>query len=154
MNGLKTLLKSKHSFLQYAMTVSLGGLAFLVDISVFWALTFVLTWHYLIGTSIGMICGFVLSYAGSKYLIFPTSNTDNLKEFYRFFLVFLGGLALNNALLWALVEYMSLYAMTAKIISTVIISIWNFLMRKHFVFTGTQHEKPYVKSSSSQLGGL
>jgi len=68
-------------------------------------------------------------------IVWVFKTTGNFKrEITLFVIIGLGGLILNEIIIWLLVEKVSLYYMIAKAIAVVIVLVWNFGMRKKFVF--------------------
>jgi putative flippase GtrA len=59
---------------------------------------------------------------------------------YEIALVFLVsgiGLALNQAILWACVEFAGLGLLVSKLAATAVVFSWNYLSRRHFIFGAT-----------------
>ena len=52
------------------------------------------------------------------------------KEFIIFVVLSLGGLLLNQVMMYVFVDYMNVYYMLAKIVATAIVMIYNFISRK------------------------
>ena len=82
-------------------------------------------------------CGFVLA-ASSNYILnriwtFESKNSEIATEYFSFFAISLIGLGLNNLFLWVLSDKLKLNFYLSKIIATVIVTLWNFLM--NFLFT-------------------
>ena len=82
-------------------------------------------------------CGFVLA-ASSNYILnriwtFESKNSEIATEYFSFFAISLIGLGLNNLFLWILSDKLKLNFYLSKIIATVIVTLWNFLM--NFLFT-------------------
>jgi putative flippase GtrA len=59
---------------------------------------------------------------------------QNARQFVKYFLVVMQGLVLDYLLLKLLVLYASMHPTVAKIISTVIVLVLNYLLQKYFTF--------------------
>jgi putative flippase GtrA len=64
----------------------------------------------------------------------------------------LGGLVVNQIVLWALVEFTAADYRIAKVIAIAITVIWNFFTRKHLVFRNrVVAEQPATEYSKENL---
>lgn len=119
---------------RYALS---GGLAFLVDFGLLWFVTDVLGLHYLIGACIGYIAGLIITYLLSISWIFDYRRMNSqAAEFSVFVLIGLAGLGLTQGLMYVFTDLwlgQDLY-MVSKIITTVIVSLFNFAMKKFLLF--------------------
>ena len=119
--------------IQFFRYIFVGGVATVVDMGSLFLLTSYFGVHYLISAAIAFILGVATNYLISIAWIFK--STGNLKkEITLFVIIGVGGLALNEIIIWLLVEEVNLYYMLAKAIAVVIVLIWNFGMRRKFVF--------------------
>lgn len=111
-----------------------GVLALLVDASVLWALATLVGIHYLVAATAGMVAGIVLQFFACRGVIFPRTGRPVLVEAFLFSLVFVVGVCLNNAIMYALVETAGAQLLVAKLAATVIVFVANFVLRKWVVF--------------------
>lgn len=66
---------------------------------------------------------------------FRESKISNRKlEFILFGLIGLIGLGLNNLFIYLLTDLMGLYYMVSKLVTAVLVYLWNFLGRRYFLF--------------------
>lgn len=115
-----------------------GGIAFVVDFSILYLLTDIIGLHYLIGATCGFCAGLVITYLGSIFWIFSEHRIENSKsEFAIFASIGVVGLMLTNLFMWILSdpEILGVNHLIAKIITTVIVTLWNFLAKKYILFT-------------------
>lgn len=115
-----------------------GGLATIIDMTILWAITSVLGWHYQIGVGCGYLVGLIITYLMATLWIFNEHRTDKKwLEFLGFTVIGLIGLGCTHILMWLLVDcWMGKdYYMIAKIITVAIVSILNFILKKHILFT-------------------
>lgn len=125
--------KNQDTRIQFFRYIFVGGVATIIDMGSLYVFTSMVGIHYLISAAIAFVFGVMANYLMSIVWVFKT--TGNFKrEITLFVIIGLGGLILNEIIIWLLVEKVSLYYMIAKAIAVVIVLVWNFGMRKKFVF--------------------
>jgi len=83
---------------------------------------------------ITFITGFLLA----KYITFTSSPIKGKTQLLRYMITVAGAIFLNYILLKVLVEYLDIWPTVAKIITTVIVVIYSYIMQRYFTFkTGT-----------------
>lgn len=119
---------------RYALT---GGLAFCVDFGLLWLVTDVVGLHYLVGAAIGYAAGIAITYLLSIKWIFDYRRmSSQAAELGIFVLIGLVGLLLTQGLMYLLTDIWlgrDLY-LVSKIITTVVVSLFNFGMKKWLLF--------------------
>ena len=127
--------KTNHLFVQLVRYFFAGGLAFIIDFCALFILTEYLNIHYLLSAPLAFLLGLVTSYILSIKWVFDKRNISRKSvEFVIFALVGLVGLLLNQVFIWFFTEIMILYYMFSKIISSGIVFLWNFSMKKYLLF--------------------
>jgi len=149
--------RSNNIILQAIKYLFVGGAAFLVDFSVLFLLRLIpfIDKYYLIANSAGVLCGLITNYLLSILWVFPHRTLKSKwLEFLIFSIIGIIGLGLNNLILWAIynilvvIDFKSLLlsflsesvssffikTFIPKAIATVIVLIWNFLLRKFLLF--------------------
>ena len=127
--------KTNHLFVQLVRYFFAGGLAFIIDFCALFILTEYLNIHYLLSAPLAFLLGLVTSYILSIKWVFDKRNISRKSvEFVIFTLVGLVGLLLNQVFIWFFTEIMILYYMFSKIISSGIVFLWNFSMKKYLLF--------------------
>ena len=126
---------NKSFFIKAVRGVFGSGIALAVDVGVMFALIELFSVHYLYAAPIGFSVGCLVNYIASKYYIFEnrSSNSESVTIF-LFVLVGIGGLLLNQLILFIGIDFFSLHALIAKVISASIVFWFNFLIRGFFVF--------------------
>jgi putative flippase GtrA len=120
---------------QFVKYIFAGGFAFIIDISILFLLTEYLNIHYLISGIFGFVAGLIVNYMLSIRWVFDTRNIDNQKiEFSIFTLIGIVGLALNELFLWVFTEYFLIHYLISKLMTVLLIFLWNFGMRKFLLF--------------------
>lgn len=128
---------SKHSALgiQFIKYIFVGGVAFLFDFGTLYFLTDSLGLHYLISAAFAFIVGLNVNYFLAKYLVFKNSKIKDIKTEYSL-IVFISFTALlfNQFFLWFFTSIFGLYYLYSKVIAVGLILIYNFIIRKIFIF--------------------
>lgn len=108
-----------------------GGLAFLVDYGVLWALVDLLGVNYLVASTLSFSVSVIFNYILSSLWVFDCSGNGNkVGEFLVFLVLSILGLLLNLAIMWLSVDILGIHYLIAKVGSTTIVMVYNFLSRK------------------------
>jgi putative flippase GtrA len=127
--------KTDNLFIQLFRYTFVGGLAFVVDFGLLYILTSFLGVYYQISAALSFIAGLLVNYFISILWVFnvKNENRNRIAEFTAFALVGVVGLALNALVIYIFTEWIGLFYMLSKIISTVIVFLWNFLGRRYLI---------------------
>jgi putative flippase GtrA len=127
--------KTNNAFFQLIRYGVSGGIAFVVDFCLLYVLKEYAGFHYLVAGTISFCAGLIVTYLFSIYWIFSVRKFSNRKlEFGIFTLIGAVGIALNFAFLWLFASVIHQHYLLAKIITTVIVTLWNFLAKKYILF--------------------
>lgn len=122
----------KSEFVKYVLA---GGVAFVFDFSITILLYEFLHIHYLVAAGIGIILGMMVSYLLSiKWVFTHRSISDKQIELGVFSLIGIIGFLFHEYLMWFFVENILISVPGSKIIATIIVFIWNYTVRKFFLF--------------------
>ncbi len=110
-----------------------GVIASVVDIGVLVFLKEILSADVLISSAISFSVSVIVNYLLSMAFVFTSKNQNKFKEFVIFVLLSVGGLGLNQLILWAGVSFTSIHYLVIKILAMVIVPIYNFITRKIFL---------------------
>lgn len=118
-----------------------GGIAALVEWLFFTLLTNLLGINYLLATSISFVFSTTTNWLLGKKITFRESDAYKGKTEKEIFLVFLVsgiGLLFNLGIMYILVDVLmlntALLLVVSKIFATGIVFVWNFLIRKYFIY--------------------
>lgn len=129
------LLPTENTLIQLFRYVFVGGIAFLADFGCLFLLTEYAGLHYLISATIAFIIGLSVNYLVSTLWIFQKGKVKNrYVEFLFFTLIGVVGLGLNELIMYVFTDLMDVHYLLSKIISTVLVFLWNFLARKYMLF--------------------
>ena len=132
-----------NEFVKIILYLFVGGTAALVE----WGLFYLFFYYLLVGlglsidtlTMVATALAFGLStlyhYFLGNVLVFDSgSKYDKSKELSLVFLVSIMGLVFNLALMYVFVGLLSWQPMLAKVITSCIVVVWNYLSRKKWIF--------------------
>jgi putative flippase GtrA len=127
--------KTDNTLLQLFRYTLVGGFAFLIDFGVLFALTEYLNLHYLVSAAIAFIAGLSVNYYLSTKWVFARRAFGNrIVEFTLFAFIGIIGLGLNELFMWIFTDILLIFYLVSKIITTIIIYLWNFSARKFILF--------------------
>jgi putative flippase GtrA len=116
--------------------VAAGLVALAVDFGTYVGLIRLADVNYLVAAPAGFALGLATIYAFSIRWIFAHRRvTDGRVEFAIFGLIGLGGMALNQLIIYGAVEWLALSYEMAKIVSAALVFCFNFAARKALLFT-------------------
>lgn len=130
------LLKSNVTAVQIFRYLLVGGIAAIIDFGIFMLVTTVYDQHYILAQTAGFTAGIATNYTLSRLWIFE-SRYNRITETSLFLLTGLIGLLFSYFLLWLLIDVFHILWYgngVAKILTILLVLLWNFSSRKWFVF--------------------
>ncbi len=122
----------RREFIRYVLV---GGFAFVCDTSTLFSLTQFLKVNYLISAPVGFIVGTAVNYVLSRTWVFQRRSIVNTSaELAIFTLIGVVGLGLNELILWMFQSKLGIHYMFAKVVSGIVVFMWNFGARKIALF--------------------
>lgn len=113
-----------------------GGVATVVDFAVLWLLCDFAGWHYLLGAACGYAVGLAITYLMSVLWIFDQRRLSNrVAEFLAFALIAGVGIGLTQLFMWLFTDIFGVYYLYSKLITTVVVSLVNFVLKKTLLFS-------------------
>lgn len=123
--------KTRDGKIQFFRYLFVGGFAAVVNIGSLYIFKEVLNMYYLIANALGFILGLLANYLLSKWLVFAKEDSMNgAIEFTIYLLIGVIGLGFDTLFMWIFTDKFDLYFMISKIVSTLLVFIWNFFARK------------------------
>ncbi|MBO5453241.1 MAG: GtrA family protein [Clostridia bacterium] len=110
-----------------------GVIAAVLDVGVLVILKELLHMDVLLASMISFCVSVTANYILSMAFVFKSKNQNKIKEFIVFVLLSIGGLCLNQLILWIGVNFTSVYYLVVKFIAMVIVPVYNFITRKIFL---------------------
>ncbi len=116
------------------LVVSAGALA--VDVATLYVLSVGFGAHYLLANPIAFTLGALVAYVGSVRWAFRNRRMSNSGlELAIFVTIGVGGLAVNEAMMWLSIEFVALSLLFAKAAAAVTSFAFNFIVRKLVLFS-------------------
>lgn len=110
-----------------------GVIAAAVDVGTLVILKEIFKIGVLISSAVGFSVSVCVNYTLSMAIVFNGKNKNKFKEFVLFVILSLGGLGINQLILWVGAELLSVYYLVVKFAAMVIVPIYNFTTRKIFL---------------------
>jgi len=124
----------KNNYIYFIRYVLLAGIATVIDFLVLYSLTEYAHVWYFISSALSYLCGMVTNFALNKIFNFANRSRKIIRQFSVFASVALVGLALNQLIIYLLVEHSGLWYIYAKFISVMIVMIYSFIGHKKLTF--------------------
>lgn len=130
------LAPTTNGMIQFFRYAFVGGIASVVDWGVLWALESA-GLHYLVATVFSFFAGLATNFILSKKLVFnaQSARVGSVGEFIGYAVIGAVGLGITLLIMYMLTDWLHMHFMISKIISTLIVLVWNFLARKLFIYT-------------------
>ena len=110
-----------------------GVIAAFVDVGVLVLLKELIHIDVLISSAISFSVSVTVNYILSMAFVFKGKKQSKLKEFIIFVVLSIGGLCLNQLILWIGVKFTSVYYLIVKFLAMLIVPVYNFITRKIFL---------------------
>lgn len=110
-----------------------GGLAFIIDYSLLFILTELTPLTYFYASIISFIVSLTFNYILSIKWVFDVNKKQEISDIIIFVVLSVIGLLINQIIMYVFVEKIHIYYMVTKIISTIVVMIYNFITRKIFI---------------------
>lgn len=111
-----------------------GGLATVVEWAAFWVLTEPFGMHYLWATSLAFVLSTFANWYFGRLLIFKLGTASVWREIASIYLASAVGLLLNLIIMLILVQAFTVDQMPSKVAATVLVFIYNYLVRKLLIY--------------------
>ena len=110
-----------------------GAIAAAIDIGVLMLLKELLEMDVLVASALSFSASVIVNYLLSMLFVFEGNNHNKVKEFIIFVALSVGGLGLNQVIMWVGTEYTAIYYLCVKVLSFIFVSAYNFITRKIFL---------------------
>lgn len=110
-----------------------GVIATLIDLAVLMVLKEILDVDVLYASAVAFSVSVIANYILSMLFVFESSGNSKVKEFLVFVVLSIGGLLLNQFIMWIGTKIMTAYYLWAKVFALVFVPIYNFITRKIFL---------------------
>ena len=110
-----------------------GVIATLIDLAVLMLLKEFMHVDVLVASAVAFSVSVIANYILSMIFVFKGSENSKVKEFIVFVALSIGGLLLNQFIMWIGTEIMTSYYLWVKAFALVFVPIYNFITRKIFL---------------------
>lgn len=110
-----------------------GVVATVIDFGVLMLLKEIFCIDVLISSAVSFAVSVIANYILSMLFVFKGGKNSKLKEFVVFVLLSIGGLIINQFIMWLGTEFLSLYYLWVKVFACVFVPVYNFVTRKIFL---------------------
>ncbi|WP_427113192.1 GtrA family protein [Megasphaera sueciensis] len=110
-----------------------GGLSFLVDYALLFVCTELIHIFYWYSSAISFTVSVIFNYWLCIVFVFKGAEARNTRQAILFIASSIVGLGINQLCMWMFVEFIGIYYMIAKIVATIIVTFWNYVMKRKAV---------------------
>ena len=110
-----------------------GIAASVVDVGLLILLNEVIHMDVIVSSAISFSVSVVVNYVLSMTFVFKGKGENKVKEFVVFVGLSVGGLLINQAIMWVGTELASIHYLIVKIFAMVLVPVYNFVTRKIFL---------------------
>ncbi len=130
-----------NKYREYIMYLVFGVLTTVVNWVIYFPLTNIFHIHYQIANVIAWICAVVFAYFTNREWVFESKNKNKALEFIKFMSGRVFSLLAEMALLFVLIDLISVNENLSKILGAVVVVVLNYIVSKVFVFKDKKEEK-------------
>ena len=120
----------KDRFMEIVRFCIVGGLSLIVDCGILYGLTDFFGVHYLYSAAISFTASVIFNYWLCVKYVFKSAKKQTPKQATIFIGSSVIGLGLNQICMYFFVEIIGLHYMLAKLGATVIVTLWNYVMKR------------------------
>ena len=110
-----------------------GVIATVIDFEVLMFLKELMHIDVLAASAVAFSVSVIANYILSMLFVFESRGNSKVKEFLVFVVLSIGGLLLNQFIMWLGTEIMTAYYLWVKVFALVFVPIYNFITRKIFL---------------------
>ena len=111
----------------------IGGATFLIEFVLLYGLTDIVGIYYLISSAIAFTMAVIVNYFLCLRWVFQGPVNKNTKSRLLFIGSSIIGLGINQVFMWLFVEWVGIYYLAAKVLSTGIVTVWNYIMKRNAI---------------------
>ena len=110
-----------------------GGVCFVVDFGLLFALTEWAGIHYLWSAAISFTVAVSLNYWLCLKFVFFNAPRQTVRQAVLFIVTSAVGVLLNQFTMWLLVNFFAAHYLASKIIATAVVTVWNYVTKRRAV---------------------
>ena len=121
-------------FLPFVKYCVVGAIGTAVDVGALYALVEYAHWTLFPATTAAFLAAVVNNYTLNKIWTFRHRSSNHRKLFLKFMIVSCTGLGLTNALMFVFVLKLGIWYVSAKVLTSGFVFLWNFLANQYWTF--------------------
>lgn len=125
---------NRKTFSDFFLYLIVGGIATIVEWIIFYILNSLFYLHYIPSTIIAYIISTFSNWAAGRLLVFKRSEKGFVAEIFSIYAASIIGLLLNLAIMWVIIDFVNANSMIAKIVATILVFLWNYIVRKTIIY--------------------
>ena len=129
---------TRHTAIRFLIS---GGTAAVIHLSVLYTLNSIYGIYYLISTTIGFLCAFMVSFTLHKFWTFKSHEEETHKQVLMYLGSSLFGLFLNNLLMYFFVDYLYIKVIISQVFVGFLVACSSFFISRNFVFKYKKESK-------------
>ena len=118
-----------------------GVIATIIDLAVLMVLKEFFNVDVLLASAVAFSVSVIANYILSILFVFKTKGNNKVEEFLIFLALSIGGLLINQFIMWIGTELLTAYYLGVKIFALVFVPIYNFITRKIFLEKNLRKEE-------------
>jgi len=127
-------MNAKNNLKELFLYLIVGGIATLSEWVIFRLFDSALSVHYTLSTVIAYLLSTFVNWAAGRLLVFRKSHQPFWQEILKIYLAAIAGLLMNLAIMFICVDLLRMDEMLSKILATGIVFLFNFLIRKLYIY--------------------
>lgn len=124
----------KQTTIQFFLYLVVGALATVVEWGAFYLFDVIFGIHYTFSTALAFAVSTFSNWGFGKLILFRQKSRNVAGEIFKIYLISVIGLLMNIAIMFVAIEKIGISDMISKIIATGIVFVWNFLIRKFWIY--------------------
>lgn len=125
---------NKQNLKELFLYLIVGVIATISEWGVFYLTDDIFNIHYMFATTIAYIISTFVNWIVGRLIVFKNTDKSIFFELFCVYMASIIGLLLNLLIMWFAVGFFGIQEMISKIIATCLVFIWNFLIRKLFIY--------------------
>ena len=121
--------------LQLIKFCMVGGSGLVVDFGITYIFKELLKVNRYVANSIGFVCAATTNYILNRIWTFRSTDPQITRQYLLFLGIAVVGLGINNAVIYLLSDRLGLNFYLSKLVATVVVTVWNFLMNYFITFS-------------------
>lgn len=135
--GQGCCLSGKKNLYEIVRFIAAGGACLLLELACLYGLTEWAGLHYLYSAAVAFVISLLANYWLCRVWVFEGGRRkQSLRAGVLFFGSSVAGLGINQLCMYAFVDLAGIYYMVAKLLAAVIVTVWNFVLKRYALSMG------------------